>query len=121
LEPEDILAVVLEGAVGKAPSETGRNAMQRLVFTSVVLALSAGLSLAQAATTVVKQQEVKTNYGAAGGMKIDPTTTGGTSNAAKDCAPGQQVGSAKSSAPGQAEVDAKVAAPGQMKKTAEGC
>ncbi|WP_136616579.1 MULTISPECIES: hypothetical protein [Mesorhizobium] len=97
--------------------------MQRLMFTSVVIALSAGLSWSQAATPVQHKHGIRTNYGAAGGMKLDPTITGGTSkpNAAKDCATGQQTGSAQSSAPGQATVDAKGAAPGQMEKTAARC
>lgn len=92
--------------------------MQRLMFTSVVIALSAGLSLSQAATPVQHKHGIRTNYGAAGGMKLDPTITGGTSkpNAAKDCATGQQP-----SAPSQATVDAKGAAPGQMEKTAARC
>ncbi|MER8467083.1 hypothetical protein [Mesorhizobium sp. M1409] len=95
--------------------------MQRFMFASVVIALSAGLSLAQAATPVQHKQGIRTNYGAAGGMKLDPTITGGTSkpNAVKDCAPGQQTGSAQPT--GQATADAKGAAPSQMKKTAAGC
>jgi hypothetical protein len=74
--------------------------MQRLVFTSVVLALSAGLSLAQTATTAEKN-EIKVNYGAAGGMKLDPTTTGVTSKTAQDCTTNQQASSTTSTANSQ--------------------
>ena len=94
--------------------------MQRFMLT-IVIALSAGLSLAQAATPVQHKHGIRTNYGAAGGMKLDPTITGGTSkpNAAKKCAPGQQTGSAR--VPGQATVEAKGAGPSHLKKTAAGC
>ncbi|MER9140475.1 hypothetical protein NKJ90_30390 [Mesorhizobium sp. M0051] len=95
--------------------------MQRFIFASIVIALSASPSLAQAATPVQHKHGIRTNYGAAGGMKLDPTITGGTSkpNAVKDCAADQQTGTAQPT--GQATLDAKGAAPAQMKETAAGC
>ena len=71
--------------------------MQRFMLTSLVLALSAGFALAQTATPNATK-EIKVNYGAAGGMKLDPTTTGGTTAApAKECPTGQQANSTTAS------------------------
>jgi hypothetical protein len=90
--------------------------MKRILLASVMLAASAGLSLAQTTSGTSTTMPSTTD------QETDSTTTSGTNpNSAKDCAPGQQTGSAQEAAPGQQDTDAKTAAPGQMKKMTEGC
>ncbi|WP_133254881.1 hypothetical protein [Mesorhizobium delmotii] len=70
--------------------------MKRILLTSAVLALSAGLSFAQTTSgTSGGTSTTTTTTTPSTDQGTDTTTTSGTNpNSAKDCAPGQQPGNA---------------------------